>query len=66
MLQIHHPGSGWRDDRLRDHEGVPEPTVEPDGDVAGQLNVLALVLADGNLVGVVEEDVGRLEGRVGE
>ena len=40
--------------------------VEPLGDVAGDLQVLLLVLADRHDVGVVEQDVGRLEHRVGE
>ncbi len=45
---------------------VPEPVVEPDGQLAGQLEVLALVVADRHPLGVVEQDVGRLEHRVGE
>ena len=40
--------------------------IEPLGDVAGDLDVLALVIAHRHLVGVVEEDVGSLERRVGE
>ena len=40
--------------------------VEPDGDVAGELEVLALVVADGHPVGVVEEHVGGHEHRVVE
>ena len=47
-------------------EGRAEPVVEPLGQVPGQLQVLALVLADGHLVGLVEQDVGRLQDRVGE
>ena len=43
-----------------------EDPVEPLGDVAGDLQVLLLVLADGHQVGVVEQDVGRLKHRVGE
>ena len=35
--------------------------VEPLGDVAGDFDVLALVVADRDLVGVVQQDVGRLE-----
>jgi len=34
--------------------------VEADGDVAGDLDVLALIVADRYLVGVVEQDVGCL------
>jgi hypothetical protein len=40
--------------------------VEPDRGVAGDLDVLALVVTDGDLVGVVEQDVGRHQRRVGE
>jgi hypothetical protein len=40
--------------------------VEPLGQVAGQLQVLPLVLADRHLVRLVEQDVGRLQDRVGE
>jgi hypothetical protein len=32
--------------------------VEPLGDVAGQLDVLSLILADRHLLGVVQQDVG--------
>ena len=35
--------------------------VEPPRERPGELEVLALVLADGDEVGVVEEDVGRLQ-----
>ena len=47
-------------------EGVAEPAVEPDGEVAGELEVLALVLTHRHLVGLVDQDVGGLQHRVGE
>ena len=47
-------------------ERVAERVVEADRDVAGELDVLALVVADGHLVGVVEEDVGGHQHRVVE
>ncbi len=47
-------------------ERLAEAVVEPDGDVPGDLDVLALIVADGDLIGVVEEDVRRLQRRVGE
>jgi hypothetical protein len=47
-------------------EGVAVPGVEPLREVAGELQVLPLVLADGHPGGVVEQDVGRLQDRVGE
>ena len=66
VLQVHDPGADGRDHGLGDHERLAEAMVEPLGDVAGDLDVLALVVADRHLVGVVEQDVGRLQGRVGE
>ena len=53
-------------DGLGDDERLAEAVVEADGDVAGDLDVLALVVADGHLVGVVQQDVRRLQRRVGE
>ena len=40
---------------------VAVAAVEPLREVAGQLEVLALVLADRHAVGLVEQDVGRLQ-----
>ena len=54
------------DRRLGHHEGGAVPVVEPDRDVARQLEVLALVVAHGHAVGVVGEDVGRHQHRVVE
>ena len=66
VLQVHHPRPGLRGDRLRDHERVAEAVVEAHRDVAGDLDVLALIVADRHLVGVVQQDVGGLQRRVGE
>ncbi len=55
-----------QDVRLRDREGLAVAAVEALGEVAGQLDVLALVLADRYLVRLVQEDVGDLEDRVRE
>ena len=44
----------------------PNSDVEPLGQVPGELQVLALVLADRHRVGLVEQDVGGLQDRVGE
>ena len=43
---------------LGDDEGLAVTVVEANRDVPGELEVLALVVADRHLVGVVEEDVG--------
>ena len=40
--------------------------VELDGDVAGDFDVLLLVAADRDEVGIVNQDIGRHEDRVGE
>ena len=66
VLEVHDPGADRGDDVLGHDERVAVAAVEALGDVAGQLEVLALVVADRHLVGVVEEDVGGLERRVGE
>ena len=55
------PISGIR--ALGDDERLAEAVVEALRDVAGELEMLALVLADRYAVGPVEEDVGRLQAR---
>ncbi len=66
FLEVHHPRAGGGDHRLGDHEGFAEASVEPLRDVTGQLDVLALVVADRHPIRVVQEDVGGLQRRVGE
>ena len=54
------------DERLGHHEQIDiEVGVELERDVAGQLDMLLLVLADGDMRRLVEQDVGGLEHRVG-
>ena len=55
-----------RDVRGGHGERLAVAAVEAGGQVAGQLQVLALVLTDRHLVGLVDEDVGGLQHRVGE
>ena len=70
MLQVHDPGTRRGGGVHRHHEdrllGGAVSVIEAFGGVAAQLDVLLLVGADGDLLGVVEEDVGRLQRRVGE
>ena len=66
MLQVHDPRPGAGNGRLGDHEGLAVAVVEAHGHLAGELEVLALVVAHRDRVGVVEEDVGRHQARVGE
>ena len=61
---IRAPTSGIR--ALGNDEDVAEARVEALGDVAHQLDVLALVVADRDLVGSVGEHVGRLEDGIEE
>ena len=57
LLEIHDPRADVRVDALRDHERLPEAGVEPLRDVPRELEVLALVVADRDAVGLVEQDV---------
>ncbi len=58
------PGRGI--DGFRNDERLPVSGVEALGQVPGQLQMLALIVAYRHPVGVVEQDVGRHENRVGE
>ena len=66
VLEVADLGGGLEDVGLGQPEGLLVAAVEPLREVAGQLEVLALVLADRDVVRPVEQDVGRLEDRVGE
>ena len=66
MLEVHDSGTGRGDDRLGHDKRLAVPAVKAHSYVPGQLDVLALVLAHRNLVGVVQQNVRRLQGRVGE
>ena len=66
VLQVHDAGARAGDGGFRDREGLPVAVVEPDRDLAGQLQVLALVVAHRDRRCVVQEDVGRHEAGVGE
>ena len=67
VAQAHHPGRRPLDHRLGQREEVdPVVVVELRRDVAGQLDVLLLVLAHRHVRGVVEQDVGGHQRRIGE
>ena len=66
MLQIHHPRRNRGYGGLGHGEHLAVAVVEPDGQLARQLEVLALVIAHGHQRGVVEEDVRRHQDRIGE
>ena len=61
VLEVAHARPHLRDARLGHHEQLTEPLVEALGDVAHQLQVLALVLPHRDLVGTVGEHVGGLQ-----
>jgi hypothetical protein len=52
--------------RPRDRESAAIPGVEAVGDISRQLQVLALVVTDRHLGGIVEQDVRGHQHRVGE
>ena len=66
LLQVLDPRTFLGVDTARDDERLAEALVEALGDVARKLDVLALVVADGDDVGAVEEDVRGHEDRVVE
>jgi len=66
LLEVHHPRAHRRDGGLGDDERVAVAMVEADGEVARQLEVLALVVTHGHAIGVVEQDVGRHQRGIGQ
>ncbi len=66
MLEIHHPGSEPGHDGLGDDEGLAVTAVEANRKIAGELEMLALVVSYRHFVRVVEEDVGGHEHGIGE
>src|SRR5690606_37889028 len=47
-------------------KGLTEALVEPVGNIAGEFDMLPLVRADGNEMGIVQDDIGGLEDWIGE
>ena len=66
LLEVLDPRTLLGVDAARHDERLAEALVEALRDVARELDVLALVVADRNDVGVVEQDVGRHQHRIGE
>ena len=66
LLQVHDPRADLGVDALRDLERLAEPRVEARGDVARELEVLPLVVADRDDVGLVEQDVAGHQHRIRE
>ena len=64
ILEIHDPRADLGVDAFGDREHLAVAGVEPLRDVARQLEVLALVVADRNDVGLVQEDVPGHQHRV--
>src|SRR5664279_3907033 len=66
VLQVENLRRLRRDERLGNGERLPVAGVEPLRESAGELEMLALVLTDGDALCLVEQDVRRLQHRVGE
>src|SRR5919112_6294470 len=61
LVECHDPRSGLQNHGLRNNEGLTVESVETPCERPRELQVLALVLAHGDELRVVEEDVGGLE-----
>ena len=66
VLEVHDPRADLGDAVLGLDQHLAEALVEAPRDLAHELDVLALVVADRHLVGPVGEHVGRLQHRVEE
>ena len=65
-LEVHDPRANRRIAALRHDQDLAVTGIEPFGDVSHQLDVLALVVADGHLVGAVGQHVRRHQHRIRE
>ena len=65
-MEIHDPCPGAWNYCGGQHEGLAVAVVESLGYVSGEFNVLTLVGAYRHIVGVIEQDIGRLQRRIGE
>ena len=66
LLQVHDPRARLRVLARGDAERLAEARVEALGEVARELEVLALIVADRDEIGLVEQDVARHQDRIRE
>ena len=66
VIEAHDARSFGTDLRLWDHKRLAEFAVESDGQIARQLDVLFLVLADRNDIRIIQQDVSSHQNRIGE
>ena len=66
VLQIDDLRSLFDDHGLGNRERLPETRIEALSKIAGQFQVLPLIFTHGNRIRLVDQDVGRLQDRVGE
>ena len=65
-MQIKHLGSGLDDPRLRHGKGLTETTVKPLGQITRKFQVLTLIFPDGDFIGLINQNVSRLQDGIGE
>ena len=66
MLEVHNASANFGNRSFRYDKGVAVAAVESNREIARQLEVLTLIVTHRHAIGVVEKDVGRHEGGVGE
>ena len=57
VVESHNPSADFGNDRVRDYKRLSEQPIEAVGDVASQLDVLALIVPYRHFVGAVQYDV---------
>lgn len=66
VAQAHDPGAHLADERFRNDKSLAKRVVEANRQIAGQLDMLLLVLAHGHELRTVKQDIRRHQRRVGE
>jgi hypothetical protein len=61
IVQPHDAGSYRRNTDVREHKGLAVQVIETASNISRQLQMLALVLPHGHLLGLIQQNIGGLE-----